>query len=400
MSRDFSHLPAPLATAITNALAVVERTYCPRRPDYPDDATKQLRYPPRAASHGEATGGNVGWTTGFVPGMLWLAHELTGANPADQYAAAGTEHLASFTDRLNRQVDVDHHDLGFLYTLSCANAWHLTGSEPALETALQAAKRLYSRYLPGAEVIQAWGALDDPDHRGRAIIDSLMNLPLLHWAGRRTGDAEMREAAKLHAHQLRRRIVRANGSTYHTFFWDPETGAPLRGETAQGFSNESCWARGQAWGIYGFTLSYRYCNDQEFLDTAIRCADYYLAHQPDDQVAFWDLSFEPNSTEERDTSAAAIAACGLLELAAAADRTDYRQAAHQILSSLATKYATTADEDADCLLREGVYNRPLGIGVNEGNLWGDYYYLEALLRVADPNWQPYWLLGTEQENQA
>jgi unsaturated chondroitin disaccharide hydrolase len=213
-----------------------------------------------------------------------------------------------------------------------------------------------------------------------------MNTPLLFWAGETTGDPRYATAARRHVEQLRDHILRADDTTYHTFYWDPATGEPLRGETEQGSADDSCWARGQAWGIYGFALNHRYTGDPSFLAAAQRCADYFLAHLPADRVAYWDLVFGDGSDQDRDSSAAAIAVCGLLELGG--DR--YRAAAGAILESLIARYSTESHPESNALLLHGVYDKPKGIGVDEGTLWGDYFYLEALTRISRPGWTNHW----------
>jgi unsaturated chondroitin disaccharide hydrolase len=235
-----------------------------------------------------------------------------------------------------------------------------------------------------------------------------MNTPLLFWASDITGDPRYADAAHRHATQLREHILRPDGTTFHTFYWDPTTGAPVRGETEQGRSDDSCWARGQAWGTYGFGLNYRHTTDPSLLDAATRCADGFLSRLPADQVAYWDLVFTDGSGEERDSSAAAIAVCGLWELAghltsgsigsrAAHERIEraararrYRAAAERILRSLIDDYTGTSQPRSNALLLHGVYDKPKGFGVDEGNLWGDYFYLEALTRLSCPEWTPYW----------
>src|SRR5262249_38946488 len=148
------------------------------------------------------------------------------------------------------------------------------------------------------------GDLEDPRQRGRTIIDSLMNTPLLFWASQATGDPRYAAAARRHTVQLHDHMLRPDGTTFHTFYWDPGTGAPARGETEQGNADDSCWARGQAWGIYGFTLNYRATGDPSLLTAATRCADYFLAHLPADHIPYWDLVFAGGSgDEERDSSA-------------------------------------------------------------------------------------------------
>ncbi|GAA2674701.1 glycoside hydrolase family 88 protein [Actinoplanes palleronii] len=353
------------AAAVTAALSIIDANLAEFGDRYPGDTTVHDRYRLRPA--------NEGWTTSFWPGQLWLAYDLTGD---DGYLAAASGHVGSFAARIDDRADVDTHDLGFLYTLSCVTAYRRTGNPEAKRAALAAADHLMSRVLEPAGIIQAWGDLRDPAQRGRTIIDSLMNTPLLFWATQVTGDSRYASVAARHATQLRDHILRPDGSTYHTFYWDPATGEPLRGETEQGHADDSCWARGQAWGVYGFVLNHRHTGDPSFLAAARRCADYLLAHLPADGVPFWDLAL---TGVERDSSAAAIAVCGLLELGEPA-------LAERILGSLIGGYASAGS----ALLRHGVYDKPKGVGVDEGTLWGDYFYLEALTRVTRPDWIHPW----------
>lgn len=387
--------PSPDADATGPAVAAALRTVHANIAEfgdrYPGDTTGHNRYRLRPSIDGLPEGSNVGWTTSFWPGMLWLAHELTGE---EVYLRSALSHVRSFTDRIQNRIDIDTHDLGFLYTLACVVPWRLTGDETARDTALAAADHLLSRVLQPAGIIQAWGDLDDPDQRGRTIIDSIMNTPLLFWASETSGDPRYAAAAHRHAAQLRDHILRPDGTTFHTFYWDVETGEPLRGSTEQGNADDSCWARGQAWAIYGFSLNHRYTGDTSFLQAAQRCADYFLDHLPTDDIAYWDLVFRDGSGEERDSSAAAIAANGLIELAnqlGDSVRSDsYRDAADRILRSLMDSYSTATHPESNALLLHAVYDKPKGIAVDEGNLWGDYFYLEALTRVTRPEWTGYW----------
>ncbi|HEX8631321.1 MAG TPA: glycoside hydrolase family 88 protein [Catenuloplanes sp.] len=377
--------------ALPAALSTVRRNIDAFAGFYPDDTTRDGVYQPRAARNGFAEGGNHGWTTGFWPGMLWLSYQISG-DPA--YRHAGEIHARDFARRLAEGIDLDTHDLGFLYTLSCGTPHRLLGDEEAGRSALAAAHRLMTRFLEPAGIIQAWGDLSDPAQRGRTIIDSLMNMPLLYRAAQVTGDDSFARAARRHTAQLREHIIRPDNSTFHTFYWDATSGVPLRGATEQGDGDHSCWARGQAWGIYGFSLNYRHTADDSFLHAAVRCADYFLAHLPADGVPFWDLVFADGSGEERDSSAAAIAVCGLQELVtwlpAGAQAQRYRDAADTMLASLVRGYATLDRSQSNALLLHGVYDKPKSVGVDEGNLWGDYFYLEALVRATNPLWQSYW----------
>ncbi|NIA56043.1 glucuronyl hydrolase [Massilia sp. TW-1] len=348
-------------------------------------------FPRPSSTHGVyAAMDNTEWTNGFWTGMLWLAYELT---DAPRYRAAALRHVHSFHTRQRDRINVNHHDLGFLYSLSCVAGWQLTGEPLAAEAALGAARLLLQRYLPGAGIIQAWGELSDPAQRGRMIIDCNLNLPLLYWASDHTGDPAFRMAADRHIEAAARHIVRPDGSTFHTFFFDPASGAPLHGKTHQGHADDSCWARGQAWGISGFPLVYRHNGDARLIELAQVLANYFLNRLPEDGVCYWDLDFT-SGPEPRDSSGAAVAACGLLELAQhlpLADplRAEYERAAAGMVRTLAQDYADTGITPGAGLLKHGVYHKPNGVGVDEACIWGDYFYLEALVRLTR-TWRPYW----------
>ncbi|EOF4707096.1 glycoside hydrolase family 88 protein [Klebsiella oxytoca] len=345
-------------------------------------------FPAASATHGcYASVVKVDWTEGFWTGMLWLAWEVTGD---EKYRAVAESLLDSFEERLDKQIKVDTHDLGFLYLLSCVNAWKLTGNLRARELALRAAELLYRRFNATAGVIQAWGDLNDPARQGRMIIDCNLNVPLLFWAADETGNAQWREAASRHLAQAARYLVREDASTFHTFYMDVNSGQPLRGDTHQGFSDGSCWSRGQAWGIYGFALGYAHTGDAWQPELSRRLAHYFLNRLPDDFVCYWDLIFTAEDNQYRDTSAAAIAVCGLTELLKLLPLTDplrpaYANAIDLMMRNLRERYFAHAQ---DGLLREGVYNFGRNMGINEPNLWGDYFYFEALVRLSRV-WTPY-----------
>lgn len=333
---------------------------------------------------------NIDWTTSFWSGQLWLAWQMTGEPLFKQTAQ---RQVFSFARRIEQKIDTDTHDLGFLYTLSCVSAWDLTADTCARMSALQAADALLTRYHPVARIIQAWGDLSDPQQQGRMIIDCNMNLPLLYWASQQTGDSRYAQAAQAHAAQAARYLVRPDASTYHTYYFDVNNGEPRFGDTHQGFSDDSCWARGQAWGIYGFMLSYRHTGDREYLTLAQSLAHYFLNRLPEDGVCYWDLSLTTTDTC-RDSSAAAIAVCGLLSLAEALPLLDeyrvrYEQAALTIMESLTDYYLATPEDSCQGLLKHAVYHMPKGKGVDECCSWGDYYYLEALARLRQ-SWVSWW----------
>lgn len=382
--------------AIQAVLAKIDGNLQPFEKLFPDDTSRDNVYYPRRVypglkDLGLTDGANIGWTTSFWTGQLWLGYEWTG-NAAYRRVAEG--HLANFQERIQRQIDTDHHDLGFLYTLAAVAPWRLTQNAQARQVALQAAETLMNRYIPAAGIFQAWGRMDDPEQRGRAIIDCLMNMPLLFWASQVTGAPRYYQAAESHVLQSMNHFIRPDSTSFHTFYFDVTNGAPRYGKTAQGARDDSCWARGQAWAMYGFPLSYRYTRNPALLQAAERLSDYFIAHLPADRVAYWDLIFSDGSAEERDSSASAIAACGLLELARwLPDQTKaaaYRAEAVTMTRSLFEHYSTRVLPESNAQILHGVYSKPGGNGVNEANLWGDYFYCEALMRLAKPDWELYW----------
>ena len=377
--------------AITDVLTTLRRNLDAFGTRYPDDTTAGDRYPLRPATAEFPEGANRGWTTSFWPGMTWIAWELTG-DPV--FRDAGLAFAEDFARRVREEEDLDTHDLGFLYSLASVAPWRLVGDDSARAAALDAADHLMRRFLEPAGIIQAWGDLSDPEQRGRTIIDSLMNMPLLTWAAEETGEERFAAAVRRHTTQLRENILRPDDTTFHTFYWDAETGEPLRGSTAQGAFDDSCWARGQAWGVYGFAMNFRATGDPSLLVASRRCADRFLSLLPADRVPFWDMVYTDGSGEPRDSSSGAIAVCGLLELAEVetdVERADAaREAAHGILAALIEKYTPATPDDSDAVLLHSVYDYPKSVGVDEGTLWGDYFYLEALMRAGRPGWKPYW----------
>lgn len=259
------------------------------------------------------------WTTGFWTGEIWLAYEYmkglgeAGKDAAGQLREAGEIQIDSFLNRIDKKIEVDHHDMGFLYSPSCVAGYKLVGSRKGREAAIKAADQLITRYHPVGEFIQAWGPMDAPENY-RLIIDCLLNLPLLYWASEETGDGKYREIAEKHIHTAVKNVIREDYSTWHTFFFNMETGAPDHGATCQGYRDGSAWARGQAWGIYGCALAYKYTKREEYIDNFKHVTQYFLEHLPKDMVPFWDLEFTDGDDQPRDSSSASIAACGMLEM--------------------------------------------------------------------------------------
>lgn len=335
--------------------------------------------------------GNTGWGSGFWPGMVWLAYELTGE---EKYKEHALSYIDSMHTRIVEKIAVNHHDMGFIYTPSCVSAYKLLGNEKAKEAALMAADHLMTRYSEKGKFIQAWGDVGDPESY-RLIIDCLLNIPLLYWATEMTGDEKYAEAAYNHFQTAVEVCCRADGSTYQTYYFDVNTHEPLRGVTKQGLNDDSAWSRGQAWGIYGPMLTYKYKHDQKSIDTFKATTAYFLNQLPEDYVAYWDLWFTEGDVEPRDSSAASCAICGMLEAYKYMDDADpYKQifynAAKRIMNSLIDNYLTKDIPESDGLLKCATYYKAGNLGIHELNTWGDYFYMEALMRFLNPDWELYW----------
>ncbi|MGL5242678.1 MAG: glycoside hydrolase family 88 protein [Kluyvera ascorbata] len=333
---------------------------------------------------------NIEWTTSFWTGQLWLAYEWTWQ---PRYRSLAEQHIHSFGQRIINRDHTNHHDLGFLYSLSCVARQRVTGNREAGYIALLAADALMERYNEKAGIIQAWGELNNPEQQGRMIIDCNMNLPLLYEATRASGDPRYANAAKQHIDRARRYIVREDGSTFHTWYMDVETGEPRFGNTHQGFSDDSCWARGQAWGVYGFLLNYLHTGDDRLLALSQTLANYYLNRLPEDLICYWDLALT-DPASERDSSAAAIVACALLELvkhlpATHPDKESYETLALRMINRMIDEYVNREHTPGQGLLKHSVYYFKGGIGVNECCSWGDYFLMEAITRAVQ-NWRSYW----------
>lgn len=321
---------------------------------------------------------NGDWVGGFWPGTLWMAWLYSKDDDFRTWALASAEKLAP------RQYDTGTHDLGFLFTPSWVTAWRLTGDEKWRAGALQAADSLSRRYNPRGRFIRAWGALTDPKNAGRVIIDTMMNLDLLAFASRETGDARYLDIAVEHARTAQRVFPRPDGSTPHVYDFDPDTGAPIGPNTVQGYSPTSCWSRGQAWGVYGFTTMYRRTGDPGFLATARRLADFAVGALGPDHVPVWDYRAPQQPYDIKDASAGAIMACGLLDLAAATGRTSYRQTALRLLAALSETCLTRNSARAEAVVARCTRNRPSEDGIEISLPYADYYLLEGILRVLRP----------------
>ena len=338
------------------------------------------RYPYYTSSDGTwvVTGPGT-WTSGFFPGSLWLMYERTRDASWKMKAAARQAAIEP------QKTVTTKHDLGFMLYTSFGNAYRVTGNDRYRQVVLTAAGSVATRYNGTVGAIRSWNGPTASDFR--VIIDTMMNLELLFWASGHGGRPAWRSIAIRHALTTRRDFVRADGSTYHLVNYDPATGAVKTRGTHAGYDDESTWARGQAWAIHGFTIAYRETQDTRFLGTARKTADYFLAHLPADRVPYWDFELPTTEGEPRDSSAAAIAASGLLELArldpdiARAER--YSEAAADILASLGSPTYLAESTPSASILLHGTQERKRD-NFDTGIVYADYYFLEALLRKAGP----------------
>lgn len=332
---------------------------------------------------------NDDWTNGFWTGMIWMAYEYTGD---EKYKKVADLHTENFRRRYEENFVLDHHDLGFLYSLSAVASYKITGDEKARELGLLAAEKLKKRYHEKGNFIQAWGKYGD-EKEYRLIIDCLLNLPLLYWAYEETRDKSFLDVANGHYHTAINTVIREDSSTYHTYYFDKETGEPTSGVTHQGFSDESCWARGQAWAVLGMPINYRYNKFEESKEIFEAVTNYYLNRLPEDLIPYWDLIFKEEDGEPRDSSSAAIVACGILEMDKFFKNENselYLRSAHKMIRSLIKDYTTKNNKESNGILMHGVYAYHNGKGIDECNLWGDYFYMEALMRLYKEDYKIYW----------
>ena len=313
------------------------------------------------------------WTMGFWPGILWYAFEASG-NASLETAARG---YTGALDFIANQPAYDH-DIGFIMFPSYGNGFRLTGDPAYKEAVLATAGRLADLFNPAVGTILSWPR-EVPNFGGHnTIMDNMLNLETLLWAAENGGDPSWKDIAITHADTTMRYNFRPDGTSYHVAVYDSESGKHLYSCTHQGYADDSMWARGQAWGIYGFTMVYRFTREQRFLDFAQKIADAYLSRLPEDRVPYWDFCDPTIPDAPRDASAAAIVASGLLELSTYLDG-KYRSEAEAMLRSLYENYR--APENVDAFLLHSTGHHPAGSEIDYSIVYADYYFIEALLRL-------------------
>jgi unsaturated chondroitin disaccharide hydrolase len=319
------------------------------------------------------------WCDGFFPGMMWLFHKhesVTGGADADYWLKTAIRYTKPLEPR---QHDRDVHDLGFLF-LSTYYRWLQVDKDPAInEVLIQAGRTLAMRFREKGQYLRSFVADNS------LFIDIMMNVGIIFYAARETGDKMLREIAVRHSLTTRRVLVRGDGSTAHEGLFDLESGEFLRQTTHQGYRGDSCWSRGLAWSLYGFGTCYEYSRDPRFLETAEACADYYITYTPANGVPPWDYNAPVDSRKMVDTSAGAIAASGLLRLSRLlhdpVKAHFYWTTGVRIMRTLCQEHLAAKDKGWEGILKGGVYHIHKNLGVNESVMWGEYFFVEALAHI-------------------
>lgn len=321
------------------------------------------------------------WTAGFWPGILWRVYLGTN-NENIKVTAENCEemmnHLLSNPERLD-------HDMGFMWTLTSLANYKITGNKEARRRALLAANLLVGRFNPMGNYIRAWNAWsENEDNSGVAIIDCMMNLPLLYWASEETKDPRFKHIAKKHADMVLEHFIRDDGSVQHMVVFNSETGEVIDKVGGQGFAANSAWARGCAWAVYGLVLSYKYTGDIKILNAAKKTAHYFIANTMAVDCPIWDFRV-PKDGEIKyrypDSSAGAIAACGLLLLGKLVNEVEgemYSVAGEELLRKLYISSATIDDENEEGLLRHGTGHFPQQNNLDVPLIYGDYFFAEGI----------------------
>lgn len=321
------------------------------------------------------------WTSGFFPGSLWYMYDLTKDKKWIDYGVKHTENLDSV------KYLKWHHDIGFMINCSYGNAYRVTQNPAYKEVIMEAARSLITRYRPAAGVLQSW----DEDRGWQAtrgwmcpvIIDNMMNLELLFEATKLSGDSTFHKIAVHHADTTLKYHFRDDYSTYHVIDYDKIKGGVRKKNTAQGYADESAWARGQAWALYGFAICYRETKDQRYLDQCRNIYHFLFNHKnmPQDLVPYWDFDAPNIPHEPRDASAASVIASALYELSTFDNSQEYKKTADKIMESLSgDAYLALIGTNGNFVLMHSVGSIPHDSEIDVPLNYADYYFLEALTR--------------------
>ena len=313
------------------------------------------------------------WTIGFYPGTLWYIYEYTGDENIREMAVKRTEDLEPV------KYLTSHHDIGFMMNCSYGNALRLSGKESYEEVLITSARSLSTRFNDTVGCIQSWGRTEKWPYP--VIIDNMMNLELMMNAYKLSGEQRFADIANSHAKVTAKNHFRDNYSSYHVVAYDPETGKVVQKNTHQGLADESSWARGQAWALYGYTMMYKETGDEEYLALAENIASYILSRLPEDMVPYWDYDSPDIPDTYYESSAAAIEASALIDLYRFTKTKKYLSAAEKTIRTLASdKFLAKEDEYSGFLLKHSNGSVPSNGQVDVPLTYTDYYFLEALLR--------------------
>ncbi|BDD09610.1 glucuronyl hydrolase [Fulvitalea axinellae] len=318
------------------------------------------------------------WTAGFFPGSLWYLYEQTGEQKWKTAAIAQQAKIEHYKTKYN------NHDIGFTMNCSFGNALRLTKDETYKEVLVTSANTLAGRFSETTGCLMSWNPSKSRDFKYPVIVDNMMNLELMFVASVLSGDSKYKDIAVTHAVTTIKNHYRPDGSSFHLVDYDPETGKPRRKITVQGYADESAWARGQAWGLYGYVMCYRFTKDRRFLDQAVKIADFLANHKnmPADGVPYWDFNAPNIPNAHRDVSAGAIMASAFYELSTyAKGGKRFRVFADKTITSLAGKaYTPESGQNSNFILMHAVGHLPGDVEVDVPLNYADYYYLEALKR--------------------
>jgi len=315
------------------------------------------------------------WCDGFLPGMLWIVYARESQSSPDR--SWWRQQAIRYSKPLEpRKSDRDVHDLGFIF-MSTYYRWFRLTQDPSVKAAImEAGTTLARRFQPKGEYLCSFISPES------LFIDIMMNVGIIFFTAIERGERDLMEIAMRHSLTTRRVLVRGDGSTAHEGIFNRETGEFLRQSTHQGFRGDSCWSRGLAWALYGFGTCYGYTRDARFLETAEACADFYIVNSPANGIPPWDYDAPPESRALVDTSAAAIAASGLFQLAThSADYAKgrlYRAVAQNVVVNLCRDHLAQSDHEWEGILKSGVYHIHNKLGVDESVMFGEYFFLDAL----------------------
>ena len=340
-------------------------------------------------------GPNNNWVCGMYTGTFILAYDLTGD---ERFLDVAKTHMSTYIERFENKVSFDDHDFGFVFSPATIAYYNRTKDEKIKEFSLECAEYFYDvgyckkggfipRHLFFAEKNNVPGC--------RTMMDTMFNIPFFFWAGVNTGDKKFMDAGISQASFTRDYLIRDDGSSNHHYQFDINTLTPLYGVTLQGNSDDSTWSRGHSWGVYGFPIAFDYTGDESFMQVYKDVTAYMLNRLPQDNVLYWDFDFGDGSGESRDTSATIICACGMLEAIKYLPKNDpltaiYKNAALMMIEAVIDGYTNDIGEDYDGLIWGVTCAKKLNLGIEGCAPYGDYFYLESLLRLSNPNWRRDW----------